>query len=254
MKVLVNALLWYLLLQLAVLWMLQRRASGRSRMLLQILFGASILLGVLSAPVTRKALEASLAIAPTAASTPPTYIFVLGGGYLAGATLEEDALIGESQRRVLHGVAVWKRFPQARLVFSGGAFIYQGIRGVDRMVRLMALSAQHMGVPESAILLEPRSPNTRMHPVEALTLPGVTPSQPIAVVTSGWHMRRARREFCSHFAQVQVYPLPSSVGLWGWQNFIPDADSLDANTVLIRELVGWLWYAVLRPQGQSSQC
>ena len=119
---------------------------------------------------------------------------MLGGGYDPGVIPDEDILSTESQRRVLHGVTLWRRYPDARLVLSG-AMEYLGRRNLGRHAQLMAEVSVNQGVPASAVLLEPRSRNTREHPIEALTLPGVTSATPIAVVTSGWHMRRAQRDF-----------------------------------------------------------
>ncbi len=183
--------------------------------------------------------------APVGGVSPPTYIFVLGGGYLPGTNLNEDLLVEESQRRALHGIAVWHRYPAARLVFSGASREYADLRDDARQVQLMADVAHSRGVPATSTLLERRSGNTREHPVEALKLPGVTPSTPIGVVTSGWHMRRAQRQFCRYFRQVAMYPVPAVPRPMIWQDFVPNADALDANTTLMREWVGVLWYEIL---------
>jgi uncharacterized SAM-binding protein YcdF (DUF218 family) len=109
----------------------------------------------------------------------------------------------------------------------------------------MANAAMRRGVPTSAILLEPHSINTLEHPIEALKLPGVTSTTPIAVVTSDWHIRRAEQEFRRYFQQVYNYPAPPLQGAPGLQSLIPSADSLGANTLLLREWVGILWYKIL---------
>lgn len=150
----------------------------------------------------------------------------------------------ENQRRVLHGVTLWRRYPDARLVLSG-AMEYLDRRNLGRHAQLMAEVSVNQGVPAYAVLLEPRSRNTREHPIEALTLPGVTSATPIAVVTSGWHMRRAQREFYRYFQHVQTDPVPEPQCPVGWQDFIPDAGTLSDNTTLLREWVGMLWYAAI---------
>jgi uncharacterized SAM-binding protein YcdF (DUF218 family) len=238
---------------------LQRRKIGRSRSLLWALLLLTLLLAIVSTPLSRKELEASLMLAPTSNSAmAPAYIFVLGGGYLPGSLPDEDVLVVESQRRVLHAVMVWRRFPDARMVFSGASYEHEDARGSDRLPQLMGEAARDRGVPASVMLLEPRSRNTREHPVEALKIPGVTTTTPIAVVTSGWHMRRAQREFGRYFNQVISYPVPSMQHLWNWQDLVPDADALDANTTMLREWVALLWYAILghvsAPLGKESLC
>lgn len=255
MKFLVNPFLWYLLLQAAGLLVLQRRSADRSRIWIRTLLFLTLLLAIFSTSFIRRGLEASLVVPPFSGNTvAPAFIFVLGGGYQPGIIPDEDFLAAESQRRVLHGITLLRRYPNARMVFSGAAYEYKSIREVGRLVQLMAEAAQSRGVPMSAVLLEPRSRNTREHPIEALRLPGVTSSTPIALVTSSWHMRRAQREFCRYFKQVQSYPLLEVQSTLGWQDFIPDAGALVVNTVMLREWVGMLWYAILGNEDPVLKC
>jgi len=246
MKIIVSPFLWFLFLQGAGLLLLLRWGSiERGRALIRLLLVLVFLLTIISTPLTSNWLKNTLAIHPTENSTtPPDVIFVLAGGYLAGATSDEDVLVAESQRRVLHAVGIWRCYPNAILVFSGAADDYRGMRKPDRDTQLMADVAMCRGVPKSSILLEPRSINTREHPIEALKLPGMTPTTPIGVVTSDWHMRRAEQEFRRYFQQVYTYPLLTLRGAQGLQSIIPAADSLDANTDLLREWVGILWYKI----------
>ncbi len=168
---------------------------------------------------------------------------MLAGGYLTGAVHYEDVLVTESHRRVLHAVGIWRCYPDAILVFSGAED--QGKLKPERVTQLMADVAMCQGVPKSSILSEPRSINTREHPIEALKLPGMTPNIPIGVVTSDWHIRRAEQEFCRYFRQVYTYPVPPLRGTQGLQSLMPTVDSLDDNTTLLREWVGILYYKIL---------
>lgn len=248
-------LFWYLVVQFAVLLYLTSCRNERSRFFLSALLILNLFLSIASTPLAGLGLETSLNYAEKSKTvSAPNFIFVLGGGYIPGVVPDEDVLIVESQRRVLHGVSIWKRYPNARIVFSGAAYDYDGLRGTDRLAKLMAESALSWGVPSSNILLETNSDNTRQHPIEALKLPGVTNTTPVAVVTSGWHMRRAQREFCRHFEQVQSYPAPHIRRSLNWKDFIPDASALDKNTTLLREWIGILWYTIISPQEQTIKC
>lgn len=246
-KIIVSPFLWFLFLQGAGLLLLLRWGSiNRSRTLIRLLLVLTLLLTIMSTPLFGNWLQNTLAIHPTEKSaTPPVAIFVLAGGYLPGATFDEDVLVTESQRRVLHAVGIWRCYPDAILVFSGASYEYQGMRRPDRGTQLMSDFAMCRGVPKSSILLEPRSINTREHPIEALKLPGMTPTTSIGVVTSDWHMRRAEQEFRRYFQQVYTYPVSPLRGTQGLQSLMPAADSLDANTTLLREWVGILWYKIL---------
>lgn len=248
MKSLVNPLFWFLLFQSATAWLMLRRCrcNGRGRRLLLVILLSTLVLGVFAMPLARWALEDSLQVeGPVELALTVTHIFVLGGGYQVGVTPDEDFLIEESQRRVLHGIAIWRRYPEANLVFSGASREYAGWRDDARDAELMAGVAMSRDVPVNAIILETHSGNTREHPVEALKLAGVTPSTPIGLVTSGWHMRRAKQEFCRYFSKVAVYPVSVVPRSMTWQDFMPNADALDVNTTLIREWVGVLWYEIL---------
>jgi hypothetical protein len=48
----------------------------------------------------------------------PVFIFVLGGGYLPADNPDEDILVDDSERRVVHGVYLWRRNPNAHIVLS----------------------------------------------------------------------------------------------------------------------------------------
>ena len=246
MKSIVSPYLWFLFLQGAGLFLLLRWVTvERGRTLIRLLLVLTFLLTIISTPLSGNWLQNTLAVHPTEKSTaPPVAIFVLAGGYLPGATLDEDVLVAESQRRVLHAVGIWRCYPNAILVFSGAAEDYRGMRKPDRDTQLMADVAMCRGVPKSSILLEPRSINTREHPIEALKLPGMTPTTSIGVVTSDWHMRRAEQEFRRYFQQVYTYPLSPLRGAQGLQSLIPTVDSLSANTDILREWVGILWYKI----------
>jgi len=244
MKIIVSPFLWFLFLQVAGLLLLLRWSSiKRSRTLIRLLLVLIFLLAIISTPLSGNWLKNTLAIHPTEKSTtPPVAIFVLAGGYLPGALRDEDVLGAESQRRVLHAVGIWRCYPDAILVFSGAED--QGMLRPERVTQLMSEVAMCRGVPKSSILLELRSTNTREHPIEALKLPGMTPTISIGVVTSDWHMRRAEQEFRRYFQQVYTYPVSPLRDTQGLKLLMPSADSLDDNTTLLREWVGILWYKI----------
>lgn len=108
----------------------------------------------------------------------------------------------------------------------------------------MAESARQFGAPSSAIVTEPRSSSTREHPSAALAISGVTSDSPIAVVTSAWHMPRAIREFCRYFGNVRAEPVIEVMRPANWGDLVPDAEALDANTTLLKEYAGLMWYAI----------
>jgi uncharacterized SAM-binding protein YcdF (DUF218 family) len=187
-----------------------------------------------------------LAFAPNSKDKvlPPKYIIVLGSGFHQGSILEEDYLDDVSYGRVLRGVSVWHRYPTAKLIVSGASLNYP-FRSPDRMVQLMANVAASAGVPRIQIIKEPRALNTRQHPLEVLKFPEITYRTPIAIVTSPWHMRRAKQEFGRYFTTTQYHPVIFAPTSLTWQSFIPDAGALRISTRYIKEWVGLVWYALV---------
>ncbi len=249
LKPLVNPLFLFLLLQLGGLVALRYRCwtmVSRAWKSIWLLLVLSLLcLGALSTPSISRGLERSLSISVNdQGASAPAYIFVIGGGYLPGASSDQDVLVVESSRRVLTAIAWWREYPQAKLVFSGASKEIKN-RPNDCLVQLMAETAMCHGVPESHLLLEGSSINTREHPLKALELSGITSKTRIGLVTSGWHMRRAQREFRRYFSAIRIHPVPLSSYSAGWQNFIPNSDALGSSITFLREWVGLIWYAVL---------
>ena len=66
----------------------------------------------------------------------------------------------------------------------------------------------------------------------------------MAVVTSGWHTRRARREFCRYFERIDLYPVPPLERIISLSDLMPHADTLAENTRFLREWFAIVWYAI----------
>ena len=86
--------------------------------------------------------------------------------------------------------------------------------------------------------------NTRQHAVQALKLEGVSRDMPIGVVSSSWHLRRAKLEFQRYFSLIHFHSLALSNEPAGVRDLIPDPDSLSNTTTYLREWVGLAWYYV----------
>jgi uncharacterized SAM-binding protein YcdF (DUF218 family) len=250
LKTLVNPLLWFLILQFGLLLALRlcdwHRAGRVFRFSWRMLWVSSIGLVILSTPIAAGTLAQTLVIVQAdRVDDVPAYIFVLGSGFILGASVPEDVLVEECHRRVLAGVAMWRKHPEATMVFAGASKARDG-RQSGRMAQLMAKTAALQGVPARRIVLEPRSKNTREHPLEALQLPEITPQTPICLVTSAWHMRRAKCEFDRYFINIMIQPVSLRSGALGWKLFVPLPDALEDTTTYLREWVGMAWYAILR--------
>ena len=172
----------------------------------------------------------------------PEFIFVLGGGYEVGATPPEDFLGTESTRRVNAASILWRKYPNALVVFSGGQPGTENERASTRHGELSSEHAVSLGLAESRIIIESGSLNTREHPTEALKLSGVSQDTKIAIVTSDFHLRRAVREFHRYFSDVSSFGTEDQGFSLSLFSFVPFTASLDDNTYRIKEFIGIIVY------------
>jgi uncharacterized SAM-binding protein YcdF (DUF218 family) len=122
-------------------------------------------------------------------SPPPDGIIVLGG---AGA------------ERLAAVPALARRFPNARVVFTGGnASLFGGPSEASYAVPLL----ESFGIPRERIVAEDRSRNTRENAAFAAELLKPTPAQRWILVTSAVHMPRSVGAFRKAGFSVEAYPV-----------------------------------------------
>ena len=168
----------------------------------------------------------------------PEFIFVLGGGYELGANAAQDFLGTESIRRVNAASALWQKYPESIVVFSGKQPGPEDDRKSTRHGELLSEDAMSLGLDKTRIIIESTSSNTREHPIEALKLSRVKRDSKIAIVTSDFHLRRATGEFKKHFQDVESFGTGDAASVLSWLDFIPLATHLDENTYRIKEFAG----------------
>jgi len=150
--------------------------------------------------------EMETAIPARMPEEPPAGIIVLGGGLGANnQTTVTGYHLQEASDRMITGLVLKRRFPQARLIYSGGT---PALTGGDRPETdaASALAADLFG-PDFAIEFESRSQNTWQNAEYTARMLGDERSRPFLLVTSGFHMRRALG--CFRKAGVNVYPVPT---------------------------------------------
>ncbi len=246
MKPLVSPLLLLLLVTAGVLavyrWKLRRNRWKVERFFWWIAVLVFVAVGFLSTPFGTRALETVVASDDFEGEEPPTHIVVLSGGYVASAgEAENDVLSRETALRVAVGVAWANEHPDASVVMTGGGD--RPDRDPVRMAELMRDYAVARGLEEDRVFLETQARNTRGHPLSLLEKDLVDTEARVGIVTSSWHLRRARREFERHFDSLQwrgaraVDFLPHR-----YQWLLPDAEFLNQSTTYLRELLGLFWY------------
>ena len=110
------------------------------------------------------------------------------------------------------------------------------------------------GVPEQAIVVEDAARNTEENAkfVERV-LKERGGGRRVLLVTSAWHMRRARLMFEKYAPGLETIPAATDYeatvragGGFSLADFLPTADCLQANTIFFKEYVGCVGYRLLR--------
>jgi uncharacterized SAM-binding protein YcdF (DUF218 family) len=142
---------------------------------------------------------------PRGDMAPPTGIIVLGGGtdeYIEDA--RGQVTLNDAGERLTTGAALARRFPQARLVFTGGSasFVDSGLSEANSARRFWT----ELGVPQEHATYEGRSRNTYENAIFTRDLVQPKPGETWLLVTSAMHMPRSMGIFRKAGFTVVAYP------------------------------------------------
>jgi uncharacterized SAM-binding protein YcdF (DUF218 family) len=180
----------------------------------------------------------------------PDGIIVLGGAISPDVSAARDEVaLNEAAERLTVAVELARRYPTARIVFSGGsgALIYD--EGAEAPFALRML--ENLGISRARILLEDRSRNTVENAIFSKALVQPKPGERWLLVTSAHHLPRAIGVFRRTGFPVEPYPVD-----WRTRG-APDAlrpfatlgDGLRRSDTAVRE---WVGLAVYWLTGRSS--
>ena len=171
----------------------------------------------------------------------PTGIIVLGGAMNEDINRSRGEFsMNAAASRMTAGVALARRFPSARLVFTGGsADLRQTGSDEARGARRLWLS---LGVPEARMSFEDKSRNTFENAVFTRDLVQPKPGETWLLVTSAWHMPRSVGIFRRAGFAVTAYPTDYRTFGDG-RDWLPSANALDALQRLDTALHEWIGLA-----------
>lgn len=229
---------------------LSRRARGRGGRRATgfgTLAAAWLVLMAASSPFVASALAARLAALgerwpqpPAWAAEEPPDVLLVFSGDLLGDERRRDVTLGPASLQRLHAaLAAARRWPAARVVFSGGS------RTKDPVTAGMAMAeeAVRAGLDPARVIVEARSPDTRGNAVRCARIVAELGARRAALVTSPDHMARARaalaREGVASLALPSAPP-PRAAPTAG--NLLPDATALQQTTSAVHELIGLFVY------------
>jgi uncharacterized SAM-binding protein YcdF (DUF218 family) len=146
-----------------------------------------------------------------AAAGAPDGIIVLGGPIDADLSVEHGVpVIRGAADRIVAGAALARRYPKARVIFTGGSanLISNDAREADYAGAIF----ESLGIDEARLIMERRSRNTYENAVFTKALAAPKPGERWLLVTSAYHMPRSVGLFRKADFPVEAYPVDWRVG------------------------------------------
>jgi uncharacterized SAM-binding protein YcdF (DUF218 family) len=178
-----------------------------------------------------------------AARGAPDGIIVLGGPIDPDVSAAHHTpVVHNAADRILTTAALALRYPNARIVFSGGSgkLISNDAREADYAGALL----ESLGVAKSRLVMERRSRNTIENAEFSKALLAPKPGERWLLVTSAYHMPRSVGLFRKAGFPVEPYPVDWQVGgrddLFSFSSFA--VEGLERTNTAMREWIGLTAY------------
>jgi uncharacterized SAM-binding protein YcdF (DUF218 family) len=173
----------------------------------------------------------------------PDGIVVLGGSLSPEISAARNAVaLNEAAERITVAVELARRYPDARIVFSGGnaALIREG--GIEAAFAVQEFEA--LGIPHERIIAEEQSRNTVENAVFSRLIAQPKPGERWLLVTSAYHMPRAMGVFRAAGFPVEAYPVDwrTRGPIDATEPFVSLGDGLRRTDTAVREWVGLVAY------------
>ncbi|GAA4505292.1 hypothetical protein GCM10023172_32900 [Hymenobacter ginsengisoli] len=222
------------------------RPDGRAR---RRWLGAALLvalIGTNNALVNEALLAWEVPAVPLAAVAPADAAVLLTGIGIGNKSPHDRVYLSQGADRLTNALWLYRAGRVRRLIISGGSGAVLRTQGTEAgNLRTLFLLA---GVPDSAILLEQRSRNTRENAQFTKELLAQHPDiKSLVLVTSAFHERRAVGCFARVGLAAQPFPADFRTTDRSWTPdywLVPDAEALVRWSLLLHELAGWLVYKV----------
>jgi uncharacterized SAM-binding protein YcdF (DUF218 family) len=181
----------------------------------------------------------------------PAGIISLGGAFdTVVSPARGEVALNEAAERLTAMAELARRFPDARIVFSGGSgrLIYDGATEADLAARIF----ESFGIARARILLESKSRDTDENARFTKELVQPKPGERWLLVTSAHHMPRSIGVFRAAGFPVEAYPVDyrtrGAIDLT--RGFAALGDGLRRTDTATREWVGLLIY---RMTGRTTE-
>lgn len=176
----------------------------------------------------------------------PAGIIVLGGSVDQTTTAARggQVTLAAAPGRITEAVALARRYPEARLVFTGGASAVFLRDGLDEAAAARKLFIE-LGIAADRIVIERESRNTWENAVFTRRLVQPKPGERWVMITSAWHMPRSVGIF--RVAGFDVVPYPVDYETRDTASelvrpILPVSRGLDLVDRMVREWIGLVAY------------
>jgi uncharacterized SAM-binding protein YcdF (DUF218 family) len=173
----------------------------------------------------------------------PDGIIVLGGPVDADLSVAHGTpVIKSAADRIIAAAALAQRFPNARLVYTGGSanLISNDAKEADYAAEIF----ESLGIPQSRLIIERLSRNTAENAAFTMDLVKPKAGERWLLVTSAFHMPRAMGLFRKVGFAVEPYPVDWRAGgrddLFSFTNYADDG--LGRTDTAVREWIGLVAY------------
>lgn len=243
-KKLVSYLLYPYTLTLVMLtagvWLLASGRRGRAGRALAV--GGLALLVLQSLPLVPNFISGEMQSAykpiVSRADIPPGVKWVV---VLSGASNDDPGVpvssrnVGDTLHRVVEGVVLASRIPDAKLLLSGGS-----VYGEGPASKAMADMARELGVLEERIVTEDKSRDTED---QARIIAGMAGKEKMILVTSARHMARSMALFRAY--GMEPVPAPAALPMKGESfnpmSLLPNPRAAMVTGSVTHELMGLAW-------------
>jgi uncharacterized SAM-binding protein YcdF (DUF218 family) len=177
-------------------------------------------------------------------------IVVLGGSEDARVAKGRGThALNESAERMTEAAALARRYPNAKVLFSGGSVEILREPTVEADAAGMVL--RDLGVGSERLILERKARNTAENATLAKQIADPKPGERWLLVTSAWHMPRAMGLFRKAGFDVEAWPSDYRTAGAGdaWMVFSSPVEGIRRLDFVVKE---WLGLAVNRLTGKSD--
>ena len=173
---------------------------------------------------------------------------VLGGGMISYDSRYDRYSFKANTDRIIQAIYLYQEKRIGKILISGGSgsLIY---RNMLEAVYLKKFLVGTLQIPQEDILVDSVSDNTHQNAVESAKIIKANFKDPkVLLITSAFHMRRARMCFKKEGIQATVYTTDLTTGNRRFQFdhlFMPSLQSLQQWNKLLHELLGILTYKLM---------